>query len=153
MDSHSPGSSPLATAPSAPTWLKSAPLPHLNLLPSLTSTLLSRLPFSPKPIQASAPVPISSPSVAVPFLLHVSNLSTAQPPQSRSVSPGVRVEGLSSMKGGGGPAFVGQVFTMLDPSGNGLMAVTKHLNLPFLYKGLEPFSFLSQFFSCLKWCL
>jgi hypothetical protein len=63
----------------------------------------------------------------------VSNLSTA-PPQSRSVSPGVRVEGLSSIKGGGGPAFVGQVFTMLDPSGNGLMAVTRHLNLPFLTK-------------------
>uniref|UniRef100_A0ACD5VC47 Uncharacterized protein n=1 Tax=Avena sativa TaxID=4498 RepID=A0ACD5VC47_AVESA len=30
----------------------------------------------------------------------------------------------------GGPAFVGQVFTMLDPSGNGLMAVTKRFDLP-----------------------
>jgi hypothetical protein len=32
--------------------------------------------------------------------------------------------------GSGGPAFVGQVFTMLDPSGNGLMAVTKRFDLP-----------------------
>jgi len=38
------------------------------------------------------------------------------------------------IKGGsgsvGGPAFVGQVFTMLDPSGNGLMAVTTRFELP-----------------------
>jgi hypothetical protein len=32
--------------------------------------------------------------------------------------------------GGAGPAFVGQVFTMLDPSGNGLMAVTTRFELP-----------------------
>ncbi|KAF3328657.1 Tic22-like family [Carex littledalei] len=130
MDSHS---SSMATAPSSPSSLslKSEPLPHLNFLSSLTSTLLSRLPFSPKPVHA--PVPVCSPSVMVPFLLPISNFSTAQP-QSRSVSPGVRIDGLGSMKGGGGPAFVGQVFTMLDPSGNGLMAVTRHLNLPFLTK-------------------
>ncbi|KAJ1685143.1 hypothetical protein LUZ63_016533 [Rhynchospora breviuscula] len=123
--------SPMAMAPSS---LKSTPPPHLALLSSLTSTLLSRLPFSPKPVQPSAPVPVCAPSVTVPFLLPISNFSTAQP-QSKSVAPGVRIEGLSSTNskgGGGGPAFVGQVFTMLDPSGNGLMAVTRHLNLPFL---------------------
>jgi hypothetical protein len=32
--------------------------------------------------------------------------------------------------GGLGPAFVGQVFTMLDPSGNGLMAVSTRFDLP-----------------------
>lgn len=148
MDSHN--SSSLAMAPSSPASLKSGPLPHLNFLSSLTSTFLSRLPFSPKPVQVSAPVqapvPVCSPSVVVPFLLPVSNLSTAQP-QSRSVSPRVRLEGLSSMKSGGGPAFVGQVFTMLDSSGKGLMAVTRHLNLPFLsMKGwILFFSFSSQF--------
>ncbi|KAJ4765680.1 Alpha-mannosidase 2 [Rhynchospora pubera] len=126
--------SPMAMAPPSPP----PPPPHLALLSSLTSTLLSRLPFSPKPVQVqpSAPVPVCAPSVTVPFLLPISNFSTAQA-QSRSVAPGVRIEGLSSSNskgggGGGGPAFVGQVFTMLDPSGNGLMAVTRHLNLPFL---------------------
>ncbi|ONK67018.1 uncharacterized protein A4U43_C06F14680 [Asparagus officinalis] len=47
------------------------------------------------------------------------------------------MEGLSSRsKGGGGvePAFVGQVFSMLDPSGNGLMTVTSHFEIPFLSK-------------------
>ncbi|XP_078174714.1 tic22-like family protein isoform X2 [Carex rostrata] len=135
MDSHNSSSMAMATAPSSPSSLKSEPLllplPHLNFLSSLTSTLLSRLPFSPKPVHA--PVPVCSPSVTVPFQLPISDFLTAQP-QSRSVSPGVRLDGLGSMKGGGGPAFVGQVYTMLDPSGNGLMAVTRHLNLPFLTK-------------------
>lgn len=144
MDSQPSSSLAMAPSSSYPISLKSGPLPHLNFLSSLTSTLLSRLPFSPKPVS------VCSPSVAVPFLLPVSNLSTAQPPQSRSISPGVRIEGLSSMKGGGGPAFVGQVFTMLDPSGNGLMAVTRHLNLPFLNKGWSLFSLFSLNF-CYVW--
>lgn len=64
-----------------------------------------------------------------------------------SVSPGVRIEALnSSSKGARGPAFVGQVFSMLDPSGNGLMAVTTHFDIPFLskrYFAVSPFSHLS----------
>lgn len=129
MDSHA---SPTAMVPSPNSSQKSVPPPPLAFLSSLTSTLLSRLPCSSKPVQAA--VPVCAPSVAVPFLLPASNFATA-PPQARTVAPGVRVEGLgtSNSKGGvGGPAFVGQVFTMLDPSGNGLMAVTRHLNLPFL---------------------
>lgn len=39
-------------------------------------------------------------------------------------------KGVSAGKSPGGPAFVGQVFTMLDPSGNGLMAVTSRFDLP-----------------------
>ncbi|KAL8544116.1 hypothetical protein ACS0TY_004596 [Phlomoides rotata] len=35
---------------------------------------------------------------------------------------------------GGGPAFVGQVFTMCDLSGTGLMAVSTHFDIPFLSK-------------------
>lgn len=50
----------------------------------------------------------------------------------------MRIEGLNSGSkgrgGGGGPAFVGQVFSMLDPSGNGLMTVTSHFEIPFLSK-------------------
>ncbi|KAJ3694578.1 hypothetical protein LUZ60_010058 [Juncus effusus] len=96
-------------------------------LSSFTSTLLSRLPFNSKSVQ-------SPPPVTVPFFLPASNFNTANPNQARSVVPGLRIEGLSSKGGGvgGGPVFVGQVFTMLDPSGNGLMAVTRHFHLPFL---------------------
>lgn len=53
----------------------------------------------------------------------------------RSFSSSVRVDGLGfTGKGGisGGPAFVGQVFSMLDSSGNGLMAVTTHFDIPFI---------------------
>ncbi|KAL1552831.1 hypothetical protein AAHA92_13582 [Salvia divinorum] len=35
---------------------------------------------------------------------------------------------------GGGPAFVGQVFSMCDLSGTGLMAVSTHFDIPFLSK-------------------
>lgn len=56
----------------------------------------------------------------------------------RSLSSGVRVDGIGvNGKGGsgaGGPAFVGQVFSMLDSSGNGLMSVTTHLDIPLISK-------------------
>ncbi|ERN05011.1 hypothetical protein AMTRI_Chr01g109500 [Amborella trichopoda] len=42
----------------------------------------------------------------------------------------VRIDGLASnLKGG--PAFVGQVFSMCDPSGTGLMAVSSRVEIPF----------------------
>lgn len=44
----------------------------------------------------------------------------------------VRISGLNSNGKGGGPAFVGQVFTMCDLSGTGLMAVTTHLDFSFI---------------------
>ncbi|KAL8137202.1 hypothetical protein V2J09_003203 [Rumex salicifolius] len=40
----------------------------------------------------------------------------------------------SAGKGGGGPAFVGQVFSMCDLTGTGLMAVSTHFDIPFLSK-------------------
>ncbi|KAF6157579.1 hypothetical protein GIB67_037152 [Kingdonia uniflora] len=40
----------------------------------------------------------------------------------------------SNLDGGGGPAFVGQVFSMCDLSGTGLMAVSTHIDVPFLTK-------------------
>uniref|UniRef100_A0A453EH78 Uncharacterized protein n=1 Tax=Aegilops tauschii subsp. strangulata TaxID=200361 RepID=A0A453EH78_AEGTS len=49
--------------------------------------------------------------------------------------------------GSGGPAFVGQVFTMLDPSGNGLMAVTKRFDLPHFIADRYP-SLLTCCFPC-----
>ncbi|XP_010261382.1 PREDICTED: uncharacterized protein LOC104600228 isoform X1 [Nelumbo nucifera] len=46
----------------------------------------------------------------------------------------VRIAGLNSSAKGGGPAFVGQVFSMCDLSGTGLMAVSTHIEIPFLSK-------------------
>ncbi|XP_008797550.2 uncharacterized protein LOC103712700 [Phoenix dactylifera] len=131
------------------------PFPPLN--PSRNTTKKS----PPPPLGAAAPPvcpslctsssPPCSSAVTVPLLLPFSSAScssssdyqsqsrssaTASPSSAiRSLSPGVKIEGLSSSsKGGGGPAFVGQVFSMLDPSGNGLMAVTTHFDIPFLSK-------------------
>lgn len=44
----------------------------------------------------------------------------------------LRVSALDSNGKGGGPAFVGQVFSMCDLSGTGLMAVSTHFDIPFL---------------------
>ncbi|CAL9101065.1 unnamed protein product [Musa textilis] len=129
---------------------------------SLTTNILSHLPFSPfnpSPTTPTAKSPMATPpggsaSVTLPLLLPPSSPSSfagssshpgmsqgaASPSPSpssaiKSFAPGVRIEGLvSSSKAGGGPAFVGQVFSMLDPSGNGLMTVTTRFDIPFLSK-------------------
>eukprot|EP00268_Persea_americana_P006485 TRINITY_DN12340_c0_g1_i1.p1 TRINITY_DN12340_c0_g1~~TRINITY_DN12340_c0_g1_i1.p1 ORF type:complete len:558 (-),score=114.46 TRINITY_DN12340_c0_g1_i1:420-2093(-) len=51
----------------------------------------------------------------------------------KSMPSGVRMDGLNPSSKGG-PAFVGQVYSMCDPSGTGLMAVTAHFEIPFLSK-------------------
>ncbi|XP_068660241.1 uncharacterized protein [Aristolochia californica] len=77
---------------------------------------------------ADSPMALSSPQSSNYASNSTSSLSTAGFPSS------VRFDGLnsSSTSKSGGPAFVGQVFTMCDPSGTGLMAVTNHLQIPFL---------------------
>lgn len=100
-------------------------------------SLASAFPFlsstSPPPSPPASPAP-AAPHLAVPLLLPVSSASEsrrgAQPlPGTRMVGAGATGGG-NMASGGGGPAFVGQVFTMLDPSGNGLMAVTTRFELP-----------------------
>ncbi|CAM8973471.1 unnamed protein product [Rhodiola kirilowii] len=46
----------------------------------------------------------------------------------------VRISSLNPNGNGGGPAFVGQVFSMCDLSGTGLMAVSTHFDVPFISK-------------------
>ncbi|KAG6479446.1 hypothetical protein ZIOFF_062912 [Zingiber officinale] len=93
--------------------------------------------------------------MTLPFLLPASgssshgtvNQGTTSPSGSaiRSFASGVRIEGLvSSSKGGGGPAYMGQVFSMLNPSGNDLKAVTTRFD-----KKVEQFMRL-EFFLCKK---
>ncbi|XP_040376087.1 uncharacterized protein LOC102721964 isoform X2 [Oryza brachyantha] len=95
----------------------------------------STLPFLPSP---SPPHASAAPHLAVPLILPVASASAA-PEAGRGAQPvpGARMDAASGGKAagggvgkGGGPAFVGQVFTMLDPSGNGLMAVTTRFELP-----------------------
>ncbi|KAL2334804.1 hypothetical protein Fmac_016017 [Flemingia macrophylla] len=70
--------------------------------------------------------PLSAPASA-------SLYSAAEPP--RPAAKSVRVPRLGDNgKAGGGPAFVGQVFSMCDLSGTGLMAVSTHFDIPFISK-------------------
>ncbi|PKA64728.1 hypothetical protein AXF42_Ash020352 [Apostasia shenzhenica] len=120
---------------------------------SLTASILSQIPFSPigptrDTYNSRSKQQRRPPStVTVPFLLPSSSSSysgswiegQASPSSTiRSFSSSVRVDGHGSSgkeRGDrGGPAFVGQVFSMLDPSGIGLMAVTTHFNIPFIRK-------------------
>ena len=104
-------------------------------------------PFSPKP----APVCFPNPSkICVPlfFASPAPQLPSSESAQSNSASatkgestePGsafpkdVRIGGLNTSGKGGGPAFVGQVFSMCDVSGNGIMAVSNHFDIPFISK-------------------
>ena len=66
-------------------------------------------------------------------------------PSIRSLSTSVKMEGLGLSSKAGGPAFVGQVFSMCDPSGTGLMAVTTHFEIPFISKRYD-FGFLLHTF-------
>ncbi|CAD6233560.1 unnamed protein product [Miscanthus lutarioriparius] len=107
-------------------------------------SLASAFPFlsspSPSPPASASPSP-SARHLAVPLLLPVSSASASASASSESRRgpqplPGARMAkagsaGRGNTAGGGaGPAFVGQVFTTLDPSGNGLMAVTTRFELP-----------------------
>ncbi|XP_057480521.1 uncharacterized protein LOC130767678 isoform X2 [Actinidia eriantha] len=132
-----------------------------RFLQSTTSNLFSLFPFhNPKfpfpspisPTAASAPPP----KICDPILFADSSSSSLESTQTESSSgpsslssssllkdmasgstPGfpatVRISSLRST-GKGGPAFVGQVFSMCDLSGTGLMAVSTHFDIPFITK-------------------
>ncbi|CAK8532584.1 unnamed protein product [Lathyrus sativus] len=87
-------------------------------------------PPSPLPQLPSA---VSLPLFFAPPLSTVTFESTSD--STRSSAKSVRVSRLNSnVKGGGGPAFVGQVFSMCDLSGTGFMAVSTHFDIPFITK-------------------
>ncbi|KAI3705758.1 hypothetical protein L1987_75999 [Smallanthus sonchifolius] len=117
-----------------------------------TATNISSL-FSPNfpnsfntassPPKILLPLPLSSPPVSLidssPSDVDSFSSSTSQPVRnmsSESSSSGfpstVRISNLSSTANGGGPAFVGQVFSMCDLSGTGLMAVSTQFDIPFI---------------------
>ncbi|GER51049.1 Tic22-like family protein isoform 1 [Striga asiatica] len=128
--------------------------PNLSRLLHAASTNINSL-VSPKP--PSPPRPSSK--IHLPLLLPDPFLSLVSPSASTSTelasqmrsksplspstvkdvpSPDTRSRLSSSMQistgKGGGPAFVGQVFSMCDLTGTGLMAVSTHFDIPFLSK-------------------
>ncbi|XP_010483979.1 PREDICTED: uncharacterized protein LOC104762398 [Camelina sativa] len=60
--------------------------------------------------------------------------STVKSTSSSGLNSTVRISSLSSDGKRGGPAFVGQVFSMCDLTGTGLMAVSTHFDIPFISK-------------------
>ncbi|OMO86970.1 Tic22-like protein [Corchorus capsularis] len=134
-----------------------ADLPHhqlhrslTNFLHTATASIFPILP-SPKPTPFLPPSKISTPFLFADSPLHLtpSPFESTQPDSisSKSAIKGVssaesssgfpstvRIAGLTSGGKGGGPAFVGQVFSMCDLSGTGLMAVSTHFDIPFISK-------------------
>ena len=122
--------------------------PISHFLQSATSNLLSLFTPSPK-TSSSSSSSLTTSKICVPLLHPIPNYSpfdsnpksssikTVQSPTSNSNSPfpsTVRINSLNSNGKAGGPAFVGQVFSMCDLSGTGLMAVSTHFDIPFLSK-------------------
>ncbi|XVF50895.1 hypothetical protein PTKIN_Ptkin04bG0140000 [Pterospermum kingtungense] len=106
-----------------------APKTTPSLPPSKISTpfLFADSPFqlTPSPFESTQPDSVSSKST-------IKGVSSAE--SSSGFPSTVRISGLTSRGKSGGPAFVGQVFSMCDLSGTGLMAVSTHFDIPFLSK-------------------
>ncbi|XP_015967341.1 uncharacterized protein LOC107491091 [Arachis duranensis] len=121
-----------------------------NFLQSTASNLLSLFnsnssssnlspPTLPQPLSSKISLPLPLPLQFAPLLPAQSSSTSAESTRPDSPFPSaaksLRVAGLSKDgKGGGGPAFVGQVFSMCDLSGTGLMAVSTHFDIPFISK-------------------
>ncbi|CAO2838738.1 unnamed protein product [Amaranthus hypochondriacus] len=108
---------------------------------SLSIPIISTTSTSPSNIFLPFPLPFSE-STQNDSLLPNSNSSAHLPgqPLSGSGFPStvrigkLRSSGNGAIGGSGGPAFVGQVFSMCDLNGTGLMAVTTHFDIPFISK-------------------
>ncbi|KAK9292065.1 hypothetical protein L1049_020019 [Liquidambar formosana] len=126
------------------------PKPTVRLIHSATSNLLSLLNSKTTPSRTSpTPTPSASPPEICFPLLYADSPSESAQSNSMSSKPAikgapsesgpgfpstVRIARLNSSGKGGGPAFVGQVFSMCDLSGTGLMAVSTHFDIPFISK-------------------
>ncbi|MED6118311.1 hypothetical protein PIB30_001541 [Stylosanthes scabra] len=97
-------------------------------------------PTLPQPLSSKISLPLPLPLQFAPPSLPAQSSSTSTEstrPDSPfpSAAKSLRVAKLSKDgKGGSGPAFVGQVFSMCDLSGTGLMAVSTHFDIPFISK-------------------
>ncbi|KAL2998729.1 hypothetical protein AAZX31_09G118100 [Glycine max] len=111
---------------------------HISTFLQSTASNFASLFNPPNPPSLALPHPPSSFSLPLFFAPPLSSSTavdsaTAEP--ARPAAKSVRIARLGANgKGGGGPAFVGQVFSMCDLSGTGLMAVSTHFDIPFISK-------------------
>lgn len=95
-----------------------------SLFTNSSSKIFLPLPFSSPPLSSfdSSPMPNNLDSFSS------SSSSSSGFPST------MRISNLKSNANGNGPAFVGQVFSMCDLSGTGLMAVSTQFDIPFISK-------------------
>ena len=113
-------------------------------------------PFSLQPSSSRLCIPVAFPVPRKPPLFTHSRIDSTHPDLDSSKSAPVkglssspefgsgfpstlRISSLNSNGKAGGPAFVGQVFSMCDLSGTGLMAVSTHFDIPFISKRFSPY--------------
>ncbi|KAL0862888.1 hypothetical protein Bca101_042006 [Brassica carinata] len=105
-----------------------------EILHGAATSISSIIPlFPPKttPSRVCLPLRFSVSDDVSPFESTVKNASSTS---SSGLNSTVRISSLSSDGKRGGPAFVGQVFSMCDLTGTGLMAVSTHFDIPFISK-------------------
>lgn len=90
-------------------------------------------PDSPKPLAFESVQPDPGPNMDAS---NVASLSES----NKGLPSSVRIGRVNANSNGSGPAFVGQVFSMCDLSGTGLMAVSTHFDIPFISKRFIFFS-------------
>ncbi|WZZ00494.1 hypothetical protein YC2023_072822 [Brassica napus] len=104
-----------------------------EILHGAATSISSIIPlFPPKTTPSRLCLPLRFSDVS-PFESTVKNASSTST-SSSGINSTVRISSLSSDGKRGGPAFVGQVFSMCDLTGTGLMAVSTHFDIPFISK-------------------
>lgn len=99
------------------------------------SSIVPLYPPKPKPSRVCLPLRFSVSDGVSALESTVKSASTSSS-SSSGLNSTVRISSLSSDGKRGGPAFVGQVFSMCDLTGTGLMAVSTHFDIPFISKRL-----------------
>ncbi|CAE6255273.1 unnamed protein product [Arabidopsis arenosa] len=103
-----------------------------EFLHSAVTSIIPLFPPKTAPSRVCLPLRFSvSDDVSSPFESTVKSSSSTS---SSGLNSTVRISSLSSDGKRGGPAFVGQVFSMCDLTGTGLMAVSTHFDIPFISK-------------------
>ncbi|VVB17780.1 unnamed protein product [Arabis nemorensis] len=102
----------------------------LHIAASSISSIIPLFPPKTTPSRVCLPLRFSVSDDNSPVESTVKNASST----SSGLNSTVRISSLSSDGKRGGPAFVGQVFSMCDLTGTGLMAVSTHFDIPFISK-------------------
>ncbi|KAH1151854.1 hypothetical protein GYH30_045385 [Glycine max] len=109
---------------------------HISTFLQSTASNFASLFNPPNPPSLTLPHPPTSVSLPLFFAPPLSGSSTVDSATSKPAHPpakSVRIARLGANgKGGGGPVFLGEVFSLCDLSGTGLIAASKHFGIPFI---------------------